>query len=46
MSETDKPLFILVKIDPGGKVEIMPTAQTQEEHDKAMAAWKELINHE
>lgn len=41
-----EPLFILLKIYPSGRVEVTPVADNEQEFLKALAAWKELINHE
>lgn len=41
-----EPLYVLLKIYPNGTVEAMPVADTEKEFLKALAAWKELINHE
>jgi hypothetical protein len=38
-----EPVFILLKIFPSGKVEVLPVADSEQEFLKALALWKELI---
>jgi hypothetical protein len=46
VSKDNKPVFILLKIQPDGKVEVMPVADSEEEFIAALAAWKEVIETE
>lgn len=41
-----EPMYILLKIYPNGTVKATPVAHNEQEFLKALAAWKELINHE
>jgi hypothetical protein len=46
VSKDNKPVFILLKIQPNGKVEVMPIADSEKEFIAVLAAWKEVVETE